>query len=336
MTAIFDGSTRRPTIYDVAERAGVSKSLVSLVLRDSPKVSEPRRTAVLAAIAELGYQPSQAATMLASNRTRSIEVLIDEYRNLSFVGLVEGIRQTLAENNFHLSVTETRQASTRGSMPWSTSADGRILAAEPTDAVLASWSSSPIVVAGHRQSVPAGADVITNDDEHGARLAVGHLIGLGHRGIAHLSGSGGAAHLRRMGYAAAMAGSGLREHIVGAHGGTTEQDGYDGATSVLDGLPEITAFVAANDLMAGGAMAAIREHGRTVPGDISVIGYDDSPLAQSRYLSLTSVDDRSLQVGAEAARVLLARIDHPRTATERLLIEPALVIRTTTGPARPT
>ena len=87
----------RPTIYDVAERAGVSKSLVSLVLQNAPQVSERRRSAVLAAIAELGYRPSNAATSLAGNRTRSIGVAIDDFENLWFVDLLRGMREVLDE-----------------------------------------------------------------------------------------------------------------------------------------------------------------------------------------------------------------------------------------------
>ena len=329
------GGLRRPTIYDVAERAGVSKSLVSLVLRRSPQVSEPRRAAVLAAIAELGYQPSQAATMLASARTRSIEILIDEYRNLSFVGLVDGIRETLAEQNFHLAVTETRQPRTSSGTdrpnPWSTPVDGRILAAEPTAALLAGWLSCPTVVAGHRESIPAGADIVASDDVLGCRIACDHLRGLGHRNIAHLTGSSGAARFRRLGYTTAMEAAGAPVRIAGDRGGTTEQDGYDAANAILDHYPETTAIVAANDLMASGALAAARAHGRSIPTDLSVVGYDNSPLAQSVYLALTSVDDQSAQVGAAAARVLLSKINDPRATTPIPLVTPTLVVRDTTA-----
>jgi regulatory LacI family protein len=133
MTTV-DGVGRRPTIYDVAARAGVSKSLVSLVVAGSPQVSERRRAAVLSAIAELDYRPSQAATILASARTRSIEVLIDDYRNLSFVGLVRGVRDGLADHDYYVTVTEAQlNNSPAGGKRYrpATPADGRIIAAEP-------------------------------------------------------------------------------------------------------------------------------------------------------------------------------------------------------------
>jgi DNA-binding LacI/PurR family transcriptional regulator len=331
-----DGVGRRPTIYDVAARAGVSKSLVSLVVGGSPQVSEKRRAAVLSAIAELDYRPSQAATILASARTRSIEVLIDDYRNLSFVGLVRGVRDSLAEHDYYVTVTETQLNSSPSAgkryRP-STPADGRILAAEPTTADLAGWNG-PTVVAGLRETAPDGADLVASDDDLGGRLACEHLLGLGHRKIGHLTGSGGPAHHRRAGFLSSMRAARLRIRMAGENGGTTEQDGYRSATELLDRYPDITAIVAANDVMALGTLAAIREHGRSVPEDISLVGYDNSPLAQSRYLSLTTVDDRSTAVGAAAATALLARIEDPTGTAIRTMIEPALVVRATTAKQR--
>ena len=105
------------------------------------------------------------------------------------------------------------------------------------------------------------------------------------------------------------------------------------ASDLLDENPEITAIFAANDTMALGAMAAIRARGRSVPDDISLIGYDNSPLAQSRYLEITSIDDRSDLVGATAGRALLARFDDPALEPQRTLVEPTLVVRATTAPS---
>src|SRR4051794_14871965 len=160
MASLTARDGRRPTIYDVAERAGVSKSLVSLVLQGNPGVSEARRTAVLAAISELGYRPNRAATDLASHRTKSVEVIIDDYRNLSFVGLLAGISSELAGHGYHLTVTDTRLnahlSRERQASILSTNLDGLIIAGEPDDALLHGWTG-PTVVAGWRGTVPAGA-----------------------------------------------------------------------------------------------------------------------------------------------------------------------------------
>lgn len=331
---------RSPTIYDVAERAGVSKSLVSLVLRDSPQVSERRRDAVLSAIAELGYRPSQAATQLASARARSVELLVDDYRDLAFVGLVRGLRNGLTGHGYHLTVTEIPPAGGRLDLPGvAPAADARVLAGEPGPAVLAGWTG-PTVVAGWRGDGPVdelpfgrvGADLVAADDEQGGRLVIEYLLGLGHHRIGHLSGEAGPAGHRQTGYRQAMAGAGLPALVVG-EGGTTEEDGYQAAATLLDHHPDVTALVAANDLMAIGALAAAHERGRTIPTDLSIVGYDDSPVARYRVLDLTTVDDRSVAVGEAAAQALLRRITDPARPASRSLIAPELVVRGTTGPA---
>lgn len=326
---------QRPTIYDVADRAGVSKSLVSLVLQGSPRVSPARRAAVIAAITELGYRPNRAATELASHRTKNVEVVIDDYRNLSFVGLLAGIRSELAGAGYHVAVTETQLTAhltrERRASILSTNLDGLIIAGEPDDALLEVWTG-PTVVAGWRTTIPAGADLVANDDEMGGRIAAEHLVRLGHRNIGHLTGAGGPASHRRTGFVAMLATAGIEPGVLGAEGGTAEEDGYLAAAELLDRDPLVTAIFAANDTMALGALAAIRQHGLNVPSDVSVIGYDNSPIAQSRYLAITSIDDRSDIVGAAAGRALLDRIDDPNCDPRRTLVEPSLVIRATTSP----
>lgn len=337
MSRDAESNPARPTIYDVARHAGVSKSLVSLVLRGSDKVSPTRRDAVLAAIRELGYRPSQAATVLASRRTRAIEVVIDDYRNLWFVDLLEGLRSALSDQGYRLSVTD--RAGTAGGTaehPLPTLAagiDGLVVARDPGGDLLAGWHG-PTVIAGWRAGEVAGADRVANDDEQGSRLAVEHLVGLGHRRIGHLSGRGGAAEHRRIAFEAAIEAAGAHGAISVGTGETTEADGYLAANELLEGSLDLTAIYAANDSMALGALAALKERGLSVPGDVSLVGYDDSPLARSRFIDLTSVDDRSREVGKAAGRALLARIDDPARPAENRLIEPTLAVRGSTGPAR--
>ncbi len=193
----------------------------------------------------------------------------------------------------------------------------------------------PFVVIGHRTAVPEDADLVTGDDAVGAALAVRHLVDLGHTGIGHLTGSGGAATQRRRGYEEAMAAEGLPPVVSGEGGATTEEAGYAAAVALLDAHPGTTAVFAANDTMALRALAVLRERGLRVPEDASVLGYDNSPLASTHYLDLTSVDDRAVDVGAEAARALLDRIGDPDRTPTRVLLEPAVVTRSSTGRVRP-
>ncbi len=234
-----DGN-RPPTIYDVADRAGVSKSLVSQVLQDNPRVSEARRAAVLVAIAELGYRPNRAATQLASRRTKSVEVVIDDYSNLWFVGLLAGLRSELADHGYHLSVAETQLnahlSRERHASILSTNLDGLVIAAELDDALLERWTG-PTVIAGRRRTEAAGADVIASDDDMGGRMAAEYLLQLGHRTIGHLTGGGGPAAHRRAGFTARIAAEGLQPLVSGDDGGTSEADGYRAACLLLSRKP---------------------------------------------------------------------------------------------------
>lgn len=326
--------SRRPTIYDVAKSAGVSPSLVSLVLQNPSRVSDKRREAVLAAISQLGYRPSRAATALASSQTKSIGLVIDDFRNPWFVDLLRGMESVLSVHGYQVTVADSRPGQNRikeatdGLLAMHVA--GLVIAAEPSEPMLAgTWV--PTVVAGWRNGVPSGADLITNDDDGGGRLAGGHLLELGHTRIGHLSGSDGAAAHRREGFRSRMVSAGLEVRIAGEAGGTSEEDGYASANWLLDHHPDTTAIFAANDTMALGAFAAAKARGRSVPEDLSVIGYDNSPLAKSRYLDITTVDNRSDVVGADTAQTLLARIQDPGLAPGRKLIEPSLVVRGTTA-----
>ncbi|MBP1136578.1 DNA-binding LacI/PurR family transcriptional regulator [Arthrobacter sp. PvP023] len=327
--------TRRPTIYDVAKRAGVSKSLVSLVLTNSPSVRPAKREAVMAAIQELDYRPSRAATALASRETKSIGLVIDDYRNLWFVGLLRGMQQQLGPLGYQVTVADSAAEAEPGQGTverlLSTHLAGLVIAMEPRSSMLkTAWV--PTVVAGWRDIVPAAADLIANDDEAGGRLAASHLLDLGHTKIGHLTGSGGAAAHRRAGFHARTDESGVSLRLSGQGQGTTEEDGYQAAISLLARFPDTTAIFAANDTMAVGAMAAIKARGLLVPQDISVLGYDNSPLAQSRYLDISSVDDRSEEVGILTAQALLSRIKDPTREPLRTLVQPTVVSRGTTAP----
>jgi DNA-binding LacI/PurR family transcriptional regulator len=324
---------RRPTIYDVAKQAGVSPSLVSLVLQAPARVSDKRREAVQTAIAELGYRPSRAATTLASNRTKSIGLVIDDYRNLWFVDLLRGMESVLSDLGYHVMLADSRPGENRikeatdGLLAMHI--DALVIAAEPSEAMLGrTWV--PTVVAGWRKGVPSGADLITNDDDRGGAVAASHLLGLGHTRIGHLSGSDGASAHRRAGFRRQIEEAGV-ELLIAESQGTSEEDGYAAASWLLDHHPDTTAIFAANDTMALGAFAVLKARGLRVPGDISVIGYDNSPLAKSSYLDITSIDNRSDLVGIDAAHRLLARIENPALEPERTLIDPVLVVRSTTG-----
>lgn len=336
---ITSDQQRRPTIYDVARLAGVSRSLVSLVLQNSPRVSPERRAAVQQAIDELQYRPSRAAAALAGSRTRTIGVLLDDYRNLWFVDLLSGIELELAPLGYRVAVESITSNAQVDPSPLdgfeSLRVSGIVVATEPTEAMTVR-RGTPVVVVGHRDLTLPAADVVANDDRLGARLATEHLLGLGHTEIGHLSGSGGSARYRYEGFAAAMARAGLEPRTgVGDDHGIGEIDGYQATRRLLAEQPATTAIFAVTDTMALGAAAAARDAGRHIPEDLSLIGYDNSPLASSQLLRLTTIDPKSRQVGAVAAKSLLARMQDPDRESEESLVEPQLVTRSSTAPPAP-
>jgi len=162
---------------------------------------------------------------------------------------------------------------------------------------------------------------------------VAHLAGLGHRRIAHLDGGNGAqAAVRRRGYLAAMAGLGLAPLVVPSE--YTEIGGVLGARALLASAPEATAVFCANDLNAVGAIAELQDSGLRVPGDLSVVGYDNTVLAALRHVSLTTIHQPRHQMGRLAVEVLLGRIRGERDTAARLQLEPSLVVRKTTAAPR--
>ena len=328
---------RPPTIIDVAARAGVSKSLVSMVLRDDPGVSEARRSAVLTAAAELGYRPNRAAAILAGTRTRTIGVVVDDFRNPWFVPMLDGVREALAPHGLRLTLADTRANAHLGSSPFddlvSLRVDGVLLAAEGVPDLVVP-ADVPVVVAGERADVPAGLDVVASDEAAGGRLAADHLVGLGHRRIVHVTGSGGPAAVRRAATVAQLVAAGV-EPLVFGDGPTSERTGYEGTRRALEAHPDVTAVFAANDVMAMGAIAAVHEAGLRVPQDVSVVGNDETPLASSPLLRLTTVDPHNDEVGRLAAARLVARIGATRAPEPtRTLVPPSLVVRSTTAPPR--
>ncbi|MFJ7016990.1 LacI family DNA-binding transcriptional regulator [Streptomyces sp. NPDC101117] len=328
---------RQPTIRDVADRAGVSKSLVSLVLRGSEQVRPEKREAVLRAVRELGYRPNAAARSLSEQRTRTVGVLLNDLRNPWFVELLDGLNSLLHDNGLHMLLADARLNRRTGQDPAGPLLDLRVdglvvVGTLPDPAALAEAAERlPVVVAGAREAAPAGVDVVANDDERGARLVTEHLIGLGHRRIAHIAGYGAVGELRRRSFEAVMREHGLADEAVVESGDMTEEGGYRATVRLLSGARRPTAVFAVNDICAIGALSAAEESGLRVPRDLSVVGYDNTSIARLRHVWLTTVDNAGYEVGRRAARCLLDRFAGTGGAGGVQLAGPALEIRGTTG-----
>jgi len=329
------GAGRPATIYDVAARAGVSKSLVSLVLQRSPRVSDQRRAAVLKAIQELDYRPSTAAVSLAGTRSRTVGVVLDDFRNQWFVDLLTGLRESLQGQGHRLVVADRFLNTGLDASPvegfLSMRVEGLVIVGEP-DTDLAVPASTPLVIAGGRVSIPR-ADTVANDDRAGGGMAGDHLLALGHRRLGFVGARSAASDERLAGLEGRVAAdtTGASVAVTVLAGEPTEDAGARGVAALLEEHPDVTAVFAANDVMALGAMSELAARGLRVPEDVSVIGYDDTPVAASRYVGLTSIDDRSVEIGRGAGERLLARIADPGAPAAEVLVEPRLVARRTTA-----
>ncbi|MFJ1654490.1 LacI family DNA-binding transcriptional regulator [Streptomyces sp. NPDC088337] len=329
---------RPPTIRDVAARAGVSKSLVSLVLRGSGSVRPDKRQAVLAAVEELGYRPNAAARSLSERRTRTVGVLLNDMRNPWFVELLDGLNSCLHDAGLHMLLADGHLNRRLGEDLTRTftelRVDGLVAVGTLRDprALRVAAGRVPTVVAGAREPELPGVDVVAGDDERGARLATEHLVALGHRHIAHIAGQGAVGDLRRRGFEAAMRAHGLAGTAVVEQGDLTEEGGYRATVRLLSRTRRPTAVFAVNDMACVGALSAAEESGLRVPGDLSLAGYDNTYLSRLRHLWLTTVDNASHDVGRRAAQRLLDRIDDPHLPRTVDLTSPALEVRGTTAP----
>ncbi|WP_432049133.1 LacI family DNA-binding transcriptional regulator, partial [Streptomyces asiaticus] len=185
------------------------------------------------------------------------------------------------------------------------------------------------------EPVLPNVDIVAGDDELGARLATEHLIGLGHRHIAHIAGQGVVGELRRRGFEAVMREHGLSGSATVEQGDLTEEGGYRATVRLLGAPHRPTAVFAFNDMAGVGVLSAAEELGLRVPGDLSLVGYDNTYLARLRHLWLTTVDNAGHDIGRRAARRLLDRIADPARPGEVALTAPVLEIRGTTAPPRP-
>lgn len=332
-----DTSDGAPTIRTVAARAGVSKSLVSLVLRGSPNVRPHRREAVLKAMSELGFQPDPAARSLAERRTRTIGVVIDDLSNPWYVDLLSGLRAVLHARALRPLYADGHTEPDAVNAMVGLRVEGLLVVGTPNDSVIAQVEQLdpdlPVVIVGTREPRLPRIDGVANDDEAGARAATQHLIDLGHTRIAHVIGEGAVGALRRAAFEATMEQAGLPHAVVA--GDWTEATGYQVATELCSGPERPTAIFAANDLSAIGVLAAADELGLRVPQDLSVVGYDNTVFARMRRVSLTTVDAHIAEVGRVGGEMLLEAVDRPVHAADvqgvTRLIAPTLIARTSTG-----
>ena len=342
---------KRPTLKDLAGHLDLSPATISLVLNRSPvanAIPEETQQRVFAAARKLGYRPNYIAVSLRSQRTNFVGVLVPEVSDPWAAEIVSGIESHLLANDYHYVVTSHRR-----STPKLLEDDLELLMRRAVDGMIllaAELHATPllptVVVSGHTRV--KGLSNVVIDHERAAHLALAHLKELGHRRIALFRGQPGSADTEDRSRAIFDAAASLGVEIPSKYtlqlSGEGEdevfapddayQEGYAFGRKLLERGREFTALFAFDDASAIGAIRAFLDAGLRVPDDVSVIGFDDIQNAAFHNPRLTTVRQPLREIGQTAARVLLERIGAPAKPDSFVVIEPELIVRDSTGPAR--
>ncbi len=320
---------------DVAERAGVSRALVSIVFRDVAGASEQTRERVRAAADALGYLPDRRARSLSRRRTRVLGVAFALGHEFH-ADLMAGLYRAAASHDQELALSGTtaeRDESEAVADLLALRCDALLLLGPAlSEEALDRLSANVPTVVVARAAAGLQVDVVRTDDVAGAALAARHLIDLGHTRLVNVDGGTAAgAEERRRGFAATVdqAGLGLASTELG---GLTEDEGAAAADRLLARHDRPTGVAVFNDQSAAGLMDVLQQAGLRWPEDLSVVGYDDSRLARSRWARLTTVRQDVDTLARLAVLRAVERVDEPALPARQDLVAPRLVVRASTGP----
>jgi LacI family transcriptional regulator len=337
-------ASSRPTIKDVASKCGVHPSTVSRALSPamSHLVAADVTKRIRAAATTLGYQPNVTAAGLRTGRSGLIGVLAPDIADPGFPPVLSGITETLGTEGYATIVVDvggdrSRQQELVDKLI-ARGVDGLVLATVGlNDPVVGHCIAAAIpAVLINRSDAGRRLPAVVTDDEAGMRLAVEHLVALGHRRIGHIAGpqhvSTGA--LRRAGFKASAKLAGLlaRSITVEIAPAYTREAGRLTALRLLDREPAATGIVAANDLLALGIYDALSMRDLRCPSDVSVVGHNDMPYVDMLSPPLTTVRIAQREMGSQAALILLEQIANPGAAHRRIMLRPELIVRGSTAP----
>jgi DNA-binding LacI/PurR family transcriptional regulator len=334
-----DGS-RPATIYDVARRVGVSTATVSRALNGTGQIAPDTREQIEQAVRALGYQPNNLARSLVTRTTQTIALLLPDITNPFYPGLVKGV-QDCAHRNGYTMLLCTAEGDPAGeesylAMLRSRQVDGALVDGLrlPKARIAAFVDDGFPIVSLDRDIDSPAVPLVQVDNRRGARIATEYLLELGHRRIAHVLGVDGLRITieRRRGYEEALRAATVDpDPDLVATGDFTEDGGRAAVERLLDRAGDITAVFAANDLSAIGVLAGLADRGIDVPGRMSVVGFDDLRLASYVSPPLTTVHQPAEQIGTRAAQVLIDLLNGHRRRPRRMLLEPTLVVRDSSG-----
>lgn len=325
------------TLEDVAVAANMSRAQVSRALRGDPGVNPAVREHIALVAARLDYKPNTAARALASARTSTVGVVIGDVMNPFHIKLAQAVDAELARTAFEpvvsLRAIDDAAALLEIDRLVRLRAAGVILLATPhsVDAINKIASRVPVVYIGSKSLGCENVATISIDDEGGVRQAIAHLIGLGHRRIAHIAGDNEAsAQQRTAAYRAAMLAAGLAPQVV--QGRHDAESGRRGIDQLMCGVPLPTAVFASNDLIAVGAIDRLLGLGLRIPEDMSVIGFDDIPNAGTSILSLSTLAQDTAEQARTAVHTLQGLIDGSMRPGTQYTLPVRLILRRSVAP----
>ncbi len=345
----FDGSAKRATIYSVAERAGVSVATVSRMVNGSGYVGRQSRSRIQEAMEALQFEPNGLARSLNTKQSELLALLLTDIANPFSAQIARGVQDAARDAGYIpvICSTDTPEAERDTVRALRRKrVDGLILTPmqgersdENMELLHTLCDKGMAMVCIGRRPVHPHADEVSTDTSAGARAAVAHLAALGHQRVGFIGGqiSRGVAMGRLAGYRQGLADAGLPADVPLVREGELDEDSGRRETLALLSLPlPPTAIFCVNDRTAFGALAALAalaERGRRVPEDVSVVGFDDIPLAALIRPTLTTVRQPAHELGRLATTFLLGRIAHPETPHQRSVLPCQLVARQSSGRA---
>jgi DNA-binding LacI/PurR family transcriptional regulator len=333
---------QRPTIYDVARLAGVSTATVSRALNGTGHIAPATHATIEAAVEQLGYRPNTIARSLVMRSTQTIALLLPDITNPFYAALVSGIQQTALAHGWTMLLCTTESDAEReehylgvlrAKQVDGVLVDGLVL---PSDRIARFVEDGFPIVCLDRDIDSRSIPVVQVDNRLGGRIATRHLIDLGHRRIAHVTGAGelGISDERLAGYRDALTEVGLPvDFQLVEEGRFTDEGGHDAARKLLEREPDLTAIFAANDLSALGVLNAMAEVGKRVPEDVSVVGFDDLHLSAYTSPPLTTIRQPAIAIATLATEILIGLTRGQPNDQMRHLLEPELVVRGSTEAA---
>jgi LacI family transcriptional regulator len=330
------------TIRDVARVAKVHPGTVSRALNADTRalVNEETAERVMRAAEELGYRPNPIARGLKTNRSYTIGVLIPDITNPLFPPILRGIEDRLDDAGYTPLIVNTdndaQREHTHLEAMLARQVDGVISATARLDRELlgdVTAAGTPLVLV-NRSLEDGSVPSVAVDDREGIRLAVEHIAGLGHKRIGHVSGpqNTSTGHRRYLGFVEAMHSAGLEvgDAQVRLSNWFTEAEGARVCAELLDAAGDLTAIIAANDLLAIGCYDTIEARGLRCPDDISIVGFNDMPFVDRLRPPLSTVRIPHREIGSVAAELMLERLADESQSAREILLEPTLVVRGST------